>query len=156
MLRTLEYYVGIIFLTTNLLKDIDHAFLSRIHMHLKYPDLSTPSRLAIWKDILYRKPDFSETNNTQQPTSDGDGNGGILADVEISDEDLHKLACWQLNGREIKNVIKVGRLWCLYNKYPLRRSRLEAVITMCGPSVVGKVFLSDDETVPRKRARVEE
>lgn len=156
MLRALEYYVGIIFLTTNLLEDIDHAFLSRIHMHLKYPDLSTSSRLAIWKDILHQKPDFFETNDSQQPTSRGEGNDGVLASVEISDEDLHKLACWQLNGREIKNMIKVGRLWCLYNKYPLTRTRLETVITICGPTAARTVSRSDDETVPRKRVRVDE
>ncbi len=156
MLRALEYYAGIVFLTTNLLKDIDQAFLSRIHMHLKYPDLSVSSRLTIWKDILHQKLESFETKKTQEPTSDGEGNDGVPAHVEISDEDLHKLAYWQLNGREIKNVIKVGRLWCLYNKYPLTRSRLEAVITICGPTAVRNSSLPDDETVPRKRARLDE
>jgi hypothetical protein len=156
MLRALEYHVGIIFLTTNLLEDIDHAFLSRIHMHLKYPDLSTSSRLTIWKDLLSQKRDLLQTQNTKESTGGREVSNGIPAHVEISMEDLSELARWQLNGREIKNILKVGRLWCQFNKYPLSRSRLETVITVCGPAARKAVTLGDTEAPSRKRARVEE
>ena len=36
-LRVLEYYAGILFLTTNRIGDFDEAFTSRIHMRLFYP-----------------------------------------------------------------------------------------------------------------------
>ncbi|KAH5219385.1 hypothetical protein HBI46_108910 [Parastagonospora nodorum] len=38
-LRVLEYYAGILFLTTNRIGDFDEAFASRIHMSLYYPEL---------------------------------------------------------------------------------------------------------------------
>lgn len=38
-LRILEYYAGILFLTTNRVGDFDEAFASRIHMSLYYPAL---------------------------------------------------------------------------------------------------------------------
>ncbi|KAF4333486.1 AAA family ATPase [Fusarium beomiforme] len=39
-LRVLEYYTGILFLTTNRVGDFDEAFASRIHMSLFYPELN--------------------------------------------------------------------------------------------------------------------
>lgn len=39
-LRVMEYYTGILFLTTNRVGDFDEAFTSRIHISLYYPQLS--------------------------------------------------------------------------------------------------------------------
>lgn len=39
-LRVLEYYAGILFLTTNRIGGFDEAFASRIHMSLHYPQLT--------------------------------------------------------------------------------------------------------------------
>jgi hypothetical protein len=39
-LRVLEYYAGILFLTTNRVGDFDEAFASRIHISLYYPELT--------------------------------------------------------------------------------------------------------------------
>ena len=39
-LRVLEYYTGILFLTSNRVGDFDEAFASRIHMSLHYPKLN--------------------------------------------------------------------------------------------------------------------
>ena len=52
MLRLLEYYRGILFLTTNRVESIDPAFQSRVHCALKYDQLNAESRLAIWSDLL--------------------------------------------------------------------------------------------------------
>merc|ERR1711939_202393 len=51
-LRVLEYYEGIMFLTTNRVNTFDTAFQSRIHISLNYPDLSLDSRKAIWTNFL--------------------------------------------------------------------------------------------------------
>ncbi|TKW56162.1 hypothetical protein CTA1_2989 [Colletotrichum tanaceti] len=48
-LRVLEYYTGILFLTTNRVGDFDEAFTSRIHMSLYYPDLSQDKTLQIFE-----------------------------------------------------------------------------------------------------------
>ncbi|KAJ7213578.1 P-loop containing nucleoside triphosphate hydrolase protein, partial [Mycena pura] len=48
-LRQLEYYQGILILTTNLIADCDPAFESRIHLSIHYPDLGFNSRRQIWQ-----------------------------------------------------------------------------------------------------------
>ena len=51
-LRVLEYYEGILFLTTNRISNIDPAFQSRIHVSMRYPDLTSTSRRSIWANFL--------------------------------------------------------------------------------------------------------
>jgi SpoVK/Ycf46/Vps4 family AAA+-type ATPase len=46
-LRMLEYYRGIMFLTTNRVNDFDPAMQSRIHLAIKYPPLSVSS-VVMW------------------------------------------------------------------------------------------------------------
>lgn len=53
-LRVLEYYEGIMFLTTNRVQTFDAAFQSRIHISLEYPELDMPARKAIWRSFLER------------------------------------------------------------------------------------------------------
>lgn len=79
-LRLLEYYEGILFLTTNRAGNIDQAFFSRISMAIHYEDLGATSRLKIWTTLL---------NNSKIPT-----------------EFAEKLYPYELNGRQIKNCIR--------------------------------------------------
>lgn len=51
-LRVLEYFEGIMFLTTNRVSTFDAAFQSRIHISLEYPALDKKSRKAIWENFL--------------------------------------------------------------------------------------------------------
>lgn len=53
-LRQLEYYSGILFLTTNIVGVIDEAFKSRIHVALEYPALDEASTIEIWGNVLQR------------------------------------------------------------------------------------------------------
>ncbi|KAL6804887.1 hypothetical protein GGI42DRAFT_342266 [Trichoderma sp. SZMC 28013] len=48
-LRVLEYYAGILFLTTNRIGDFDEAFTSRIHISLYYPELDEMKTVDIFK-----------------------------------------------------------------------------------------------------------
>ncbi|POS80957.1 hypothetical protein DHEL01_v200630 [Diaporthe helianthi] len=48
-LRVLEYYAGILFLTTNRIGDFDEAFASRIHMSLHYPALDEVSTVKVFR-----------------------------------------------------------------------------------------------------------
>ena len=86
-LRVLEYYEGILFLTTNRIKNIDDAFHSRIHISMRYPDLTPASRRHIWQTFV-------------------GGKGG----TGIGKAQLDKLATVDLNGRQIKNVVKTARM----------------------------------------------
>jgi hypothetical protein len=56
-LRELEYYAGILFLTTNRVGTFDEAFKSRIHMSLWYPTLDKDSTSQIWQMNLDRTKD---------------------------------------------------------------------------------------------------
>lgn len=53
-LRPLEYFQGILFLTTNRVETFDDAFQSRIHVALRYGDLTTKAKRSVWKMFLER------------------------------------------------------------------------------------------------------
>jgi hypothetical protein len=53
-LRHVEYYRGILFLTTNRVKAFDEAFLSRIHVALHFHELSQESKIQIWNAFISR------------------------------------------------------------------------------------------------------
>ncbi|EEQ31888.1 conserved hypothetical protein [Microsporum canis CBS 113480] len=97
-LRELEYYRGVIFLTTNLYDTIDTAFRSRINLHLLFKTLSPSARLQVWAKFLERLPPLPATAGRKEEKS-------VLHD--LSEEDLKELSMWQLNGREIKNAVKM-------------------------------------------------
>ncbi|KAF2006376.1 P-loop containing nucleoside triphosphate hydrolase protein [Amniculicola lignicola CBS 123094] len=88
-LRVLEYYEGTMFLTTNRVNTFDPAFQSRIHISLDYQGLSAKSRYTVWKNFL----ESSQQEHT------------------ITEAQLKELANMDLNGRQIKNILKVARLF---------------------------------------------
>ncbi|KAF2642633.1 hypothetical protein P280DRAFT_478719 [Massarina eburnea CBS 473.64] len=51
-LRILEYYKGLLFLTTNRIGTFDEAFKSRIHISLFYPDFNLKTTLKFWKTVI--------------------------------------------------------------------------------------------------------
>jgi SpoVK/Ycf46/Vps4 family AAA+-type ATPase len=53
-LRILEYYPGILFLTTNRVGSFDDAFRSRLHMTLYYPKLNLDQTLQIYEMNIRR------------------------------------------------------------------------------------------------------
>ncbi|EPE32588.1 P-loop containing nucleoside triphosphate hydrolase [Glarea lozoyensis ATCC 20868] len=90
-LRMLEYYEGIMFLTTNRAGNIDRAFLSRINVMIHFNPPDQDSRAQIWKLFI------SKALGEQPPWLD--------------ETALQKLATKNLNGREIRNVVVIaGRL----------------------------------------------
>ncbi|KAK6337065.1 hypothetical protein TWF718_009851 [Orbilia javanica] len=86
-LRLVEYYQGILFLTTNRVSTFDDAFQSRIHVALRYSTLQTDAREQIWRNFIGRM-DKKDTN--------------------IVEEDYKQLAAVDLNGRQIKNAIRTA------------------------------------------------
>lgn len=53
-LRALEYYHGILFLTTNRVGSFDDAFISRIHVKLYYQDFTESQRQQVWQTFIDR------------------------------------------------------------------------------------------------------
>jgi SpoVK/Ycf46/Vps4 family AAA+-type ATPase len=86
-LRLLEYYEGIIFLTTNRIEEFDPAFQSRIHLRLAYSDLDAQKRTNIWRNLL-----GAAESCTGWGSEVFEGLGRDLI----------------LNGREIKNLIRTA------------------------------------------------
>ena len=84
-LRLLETYQGIMFLTTNRHDDFDPAFKSRISISIKYKDLDQESRAQVWTNLLK------------------------ASGVDLTNKDIHELAIHELNGRQIKNAIRMGQ-----------------------------------------------
>lgn len=48
----LEYFQGVLFLTTNRKQDFDDAFKSRIHVTISYPKLSPEAKSRIWESLI--------------------------------------------------------------------------------------------------------
>ena len=78
-LRLLEYFQGILFLTTNRVETFDEAFQSRIHIALRYNDLDKKARRVIWKTFL------------GMVAREESGSGCQLRDI-VNDEELEGLA----------------------------------------------------------------
>ena len=53
-LRALEYYDGILFLTTNRVGTFDDAFISCVHVQMYYPDFTDAQRQEVWMTFVQR------------------------------------------------------------------------------------------------------
>jgi hypothetical protein len=82
-LRKLEYCEGILFLTTNRVSQFDGAILSRIHIMLRYDDLTKEAGKKIWQLFIERAS-----------TSYGS--------TCISSEELNLLVNNKFNGRQVR------------------------------------------------------
>ena len=101
-LRVLEYYSGILFLTTNRVSTFDDAFKSRIHIPIRYTDLTLESRKKIWRNFCRLVP------------------GG----VDIDERGLSELAESDLNGRQIKNAVKAAESLAAFDGVKLDLNQL--------------------------------
>lgn len=107
----LENYRGILFLTSNRPDVMDRAFHGRIHLTLRYPDLDHSAKLHIWRHFIK----LSGADSLK-----------ILFPVQ---SDLAKL---DLNGRQIKNTVKMATLLATREKVPLDAKHLLTVLRAMG------------------------
>lgn len=100
-LRVLEYYAGVLFLTTNRIGDFDEAFSSRIHISLYYPPLKRSSTRKIF-DLNLR--------NIQQRIEER----GVEIEVEHDQILGWAVDYWRRNkkmrwnGRQIRNACQTA------------------------------------------------
>ncbi|OJD23500.1 hypothetical protein ACJ73_05149 [Blastomyces percursus] len=145
-LREIEYYRGIIFLTTNLYETIDTAFRSRLNLHLLFTPLTPETREVVWRKFLERMPAMAPRPAEAGTEAEAGGEQEVRSAMkEITDEDLKELSMWQLNGREIKNAAKMAKSWCDYKGYDMTLSRIESGIKVTAPH-----SLKRDHTKPRE------
>lgn len=85
-LRLLDYYRGLLFLTTNRPEVLDEAILSRVMLKLDYPHLDQDTRIQIWQTM------FS------------------MAGLRMESDDFSWLAEIDLNGRQIRNITRLTKI----------------------------------------------
>ncbi|KAI1130783.1 hypothetical protein F5Y10DRAFT_102925 [Nemania abortiva] len=100
-LRVLEYYTGVLFLTTNRIGDFDEAFASRIHMSLYYPELDQDKTKKVFKlnlDLIQEHFDRQGRKITYDVSSIED-----FAEQHFRE---HPYSRW--NGRQIRNACQTA------------------------------------------------
>ncbi|KAK3625591.1 hypothetical protein LTR56_020311 [Elasticomyces elasticus] len=104
-LRTLEYYTGILFLTTNRVGSFDEAFRSRIHSALFYKDLGVEETKKIWRTNIERLTDQKRRMNQPFEIESEDD---ILSYAEIVFQAYFMYGKPPWNGREIRNAFQTA------------------------------------------------
>ncbi|KAJ5683879.1 uncharacterized protein N7477_000224 [Penicillium maclennaniae] len=114
-LRVLEYYEGILILTSNRVGTFDEAFISRIQLALHYPDLGPRQRRQIWQTFVDRLENLDE-------------------DIDFANlrDNLDALKLENLNGRQIRNVITTARQCAKWKNTTLTYEHLKDVIEISG------------------------
>ncbi|KAG8813259.1 hypothetical protein FRC17_001618, partial [Serendipita sp. 399] len=107
-LRQLEYFAGILFLTTNRISSFDPAFASRIHVALKFKELDETTKGAIWNAFLTK----------------------VGAIDRLTQDEVSLLVARNINGRQIKNAVKTAQALALNQKQPLGFAHLNQVLTV--------------------------
>jgi hypothetical protein len=114
-LRALEFYEGIIVLTSNRVGTFDEAFQSRIRVALRYEPLTTQSRRAIWKNFFDMLADDDDE---------------IRVDIPGLDRRLDELASHRMNGRQIRNILLTARQLALHRDESLGWGHLTQVLRL--------------------------
>ncbi|KAH7314233.1 P-loop containing nucleoside triphosphate hydrolase protein [Rhexocercosporidium sp. MPI-PUGE-AT-0058] len=91
-LRKLDYFEGIMFLTTNRIGTIDPAFMSRIQISISMDKLNVSERRAVWENFLK------------------DERLGLSGERRsILKKELDGMAKLDLNGRQIRNTFNIAQ-----------------------------------------------
>ncbi|KAH8596023.1 hypothetical protein B0O99DRAFT_511005 [Bisporella sp. PMI_857] len=110
-LRLLEYFQGILFLTTNRVATFDDAFQSRIHVAIRYGELSIEARKQVFK-MFIEKVRIMEGIKT----------------MPFTEENYNDLARNSLNGRQIKNTVRTAQALAVNNGEPLSMTHIRRVL----------------------------
>ncbi|KAF2736868.1 P-loop containing nucleoside triphosphate hydrolase protein [Polyplosphaeria fusca] len=107
-LRHLEYFSGIVFLTTNRVSVFDEAMKSRIHLALGYNPPTLDMRRMLWTKSLITA--------TQDPLE------------EELEEAIDEFTRVDLNGREIANAVNTALTLARFEKGALQLRHVEQVL----------------------------
>ena len=110
-LRLLEYFQGILFLTTNRVQTFDPAFQSRIHVALRYGELTGKAKKTVWKTFIEKVVAID----------------GVEVE-EFAEEEYDRLSRRNLNGRQIKNAVRTAQALAIDEKKPLSMDHIIKVL----------------------------
>lgn len=98
-LRVLDYYDGVLFLTTNRVGTVDEAFRSRIHLTLYYPPLKKRQAIEIFKVNIRRVQEIEKSkaaiNESREDVS------SVIHPIEIDEHSILNFATqhWEITPR---------------------------------------------------------
>ncbi|KAK5254933.1 hypothetical protein LTR11_001693 [Exophiala xenobiotica] len=140
-LRALEYYQGVLFLTTNRVGTFDEAVLSRIHVVLHYDDFSDSERQRIWTTS------FRKLAEDRPDVKVGPG----FMDYALENQRVLDLK-W--NGREIRNAFNTTVALAEFDAEKKRRAGKAAhQVVMERSHLVQVVKMSEEFRKYMKRTR---
>lgn len=90
-LRLTEYYQGILFLTTNRVSTFDEAFQSRIHMGIRYENLTGKARKQIWHHHIGKVLQMSDADDADEAHKA----------KPFQEDDYDELSKKVMNGRQV-------------------------------------------------------
>ncbi|KAI9703001.1 MAG: hypothetical protein M1820_005992 [Bogoriella megaspora] len=137
-LRMIEYYEGILFMTTNRIGTMDIAFQSRIHVTIKYDPLTPDMRERIWTRFIDRLSDKE-----------------VIAKRELLNA-LPDIREWELNGRQIRNVLSIAESTALNEARRRGALRYSHVETVANESIEFMQFFDDDHKERKSYAKASE
>ena len=163
-LRRMEYFRGLLFLTTNRVGQIDDAFLSRVTVVLQYDHLTDDTRKKIWNGFFKKLQQDSERRASKG--EDSDDNRKIEVDryaqsYVLNDPEVKNLK-W--NGREIRNALQTAISLANYkavmdgqaaNIVVIQEEHFVSVVNMSKKFKVYMNSITGREEGERARARVE-
>jgi hypothetical protein len=135
-LRVIEYFDGIMILTSNRVATFDEAFKSRIQLALHYQALDEGQRRQVWQSFV------RNLESVDEPVAIDDIKSRIV-----------ELSKYSMNGRQIRNVINTARQLARFKEEPLDFEHLKRVIKVSGrfdEYVRGVNEVKDDEQWARE------
>ncbi|KAI1817911.1 hypothetical protein GGS20DRAFT_423054 [Poronia punctata] len=114
-LRVLEYYNGLLFLTTNRVGTIDEAFKSRIHISLYYPPLDKTQTRDIFRLNIAKLREIEAQRHQMTGEPPLVINEGQILDFAARhfEENARSTGCW--NGRQIRNAFQIASSLALHS-----------------------------------------
>ncbi|KAG7373027.1 phospholipid-translocating P-type ATPase, flippase [Nitzschia inconspicua] len=109
MLKLVEYFSGILFLTSNRFDSLDPAFQTRITLSLAYENLDAAGRKRVWDNLLSK------------------------SGISTSGFNMDELAQFPLNGREIKNALRLALALAVEENSDLTQNMLMYTAAMIKP-----------------------
>lgn len=111
LLRVLEYYEGIIIMTTNRITSLDVAVESRIHLAIRYRDLGLEDKVYLFQNFL---DDVVREENVE-------------CREEMDDKIKKMVRRSRINGRQIRNIVTSANLLAKSKDKKLKFAHIEEV-----------------------------
>lgn len=92
-LRQLEYFQGVMILTTNRVTAFDEAIQSRIHLGIKYEALNRKAKAEVWTNFLKQATSASKIRKVSK----------------ITNKQLEQLSKKEFNGRQVSKALYLAR-----------------------------------------------